>query len=100
MERRPLESWGCHMVMDGGTPARVPDRIIEEIRSRERGGLVELPKPPGLRRGERSGSSGPFEDHLALYRRHGEPRPRGGPARVLGGQQRTELPAAAVEAVR
>ena len=50
------------------TPARVPDRIITEIRGRERDGLIELPKPPGLRRGDKVQIiSGPFEDHLALY---------------------------------
>jgi hypothetical protein len=38
--------------MDGPVPARVPDAVISEIRSRERGGLVELPKlrlEPGAR---------------------------------------------------
>jgi hypothetical protein len=31
------------------TAARIsPDAVIAEIRSRERGGLVELPKPRGL----------------------------------------------------
>lgn len=29
--------------MDGPVPARVPDGVIDEIRSRERGGFVELP---------------------------------------------------------
>ena len=45
------------LVMNGGGPARVPDGVIDEIRSRERGGLIELPKPRGLRRGIRSESS-------------------------------------------
>jgi hypothetical protein len=54
--------------MDGMTPARVPDHIIDEIRSRERGGLVKLPKAPGLRRGDQVRiTSGPFDHHLALY---------------------------------
>ena len=43
--------------MDGTGPARVPEGIIAEIRSRERGGLIELPKPPGLQRGDRSEST-------------------------------------------
>jgi len=34
--------------MDGELPAKVPDDVIAEIRSRERNGLVELPKPRGL----------------------------------------------------
>jgi transcriptional antiterminator RfaH len=40
------------LVTDGLVPARVPDAVIGEIRSRERGGLVELPKlklEPGMR---------------------------------------------------
>jgi transcription antitermination factor NusG len=32
------------LIMNGGEPARVPDDVIEEIRSRERNGLIELPK--------------------------------------------------------
>src|SRR5258708_34421404 len=32
------------LVMDGQQPARVPDHVIAELRSRERAGLVELPK--------------------------------------------------------
>ena len=36
------------LVMDGEVPAHVPDAVIAEIRSRERNGLVELPKPRGL----------------------------------------------------
>jgi transcriptional antiterminator RfaH len=34
------------LVMDGLTPARVPDRVIEELRRKERNGVIELPKPP------------------------------------------------------
>src|SRR4029077_8475191 len=41
------------IVLDGAAPARVPDAVIAEIRSRERGGLVEL--PPRLKRGDRGG---------------------------------------------
>jgi transcriptional antiterminator RfaH len=40
------------LIMDGSGPARVADRIIDEIRSRERDGLVELPQRgpvPGIR---------------------------------------------------
>jgi hypothetical protein len=42
------------LVMDGLVPARVPDRVIAEIRSRERSGLIELSKlrlGPGARAG-------------------------------------------------
>jgi len=39
------------LIMDGEHPAHVPGAIIDEIRSRERGGFVELPKLRGLRPG-------------------------------------------------
>jgi hypothetical protein len=31
-------------MMDGATPAKVPDAVIAEIRSREREGAIELPR--------------------------------------------------------
>ncbi len=34
------------LILDGDRPARVPDRIIEELRGRERGGIIRLPPPP------------------------------------------------------
>jgi transcriptional antiterminator RfaH len=88
------------IIMDGMTPAEVPDRIIDEIRSREVAGLVELPKPQGFRSGDRIRiTSGPFEHHLGLYAGQG-PRDRVEVLlRFMGAQQRTELPASAVEAV-
>jgi transcriptional antiterminator RfaH len=58
------------LIMDGLVPARVPDAVIGEIRSRERGGFVELPKPRGLRPGMRVRViSGPAE--AALSSNHG-----------------------------
>jgi len=41
------------LLMDGIRPARVADRIIDEIRSRERGGLVELPRRDEFKQGDR-----------------------------------------------
>jgi transcriptional antiterminator RfaH len=41
------------LVMDGQVLARVPDAVIAEIRSRERNGFVELPRPRGLTPGTR-----------------------------------------------
>jgi len=85
--------------MDGGAPARVPDSVIAEIRSRERNGLVELPKltlEPGARVRV---LQGPLQDHIGLL---GALRPH---ERVLvllhllGGQQRVELARNAIEAV-
>jgi transcriptional antiterminator RfaH len=56
------------LVMDGLTPARVPDRVIEELRGKERNGVIELPKPPPrLRPGGRvKVVQGPFRGHLGL----------------------------------
>ena len=57
-----------HLVMNGERPARVPDRVIEELRSRERNGVIELPEPPPrLRPGARVRvTGGPFRGHWGL----------------------------------
>jgi transcriptional antiterminator RfaH len=90
----------AHIIMDGLTPARVPDRIIAEIRSRERGGLIELPRPPGLKRGDKVRiTSGPFCDHLALYQGQTSADRVAVLLTLLGGRQRAELRADAVEAL-
>jgi transcriptional antiterminator RfaH len=87
------------LVMDGGTPAKVPDPVIAEIKARERGGLVVLP-----RRSPRPGDAmqilqGPFRGHLALYAGQA-PRERIAVLlALLGGQYRVELPSSDVEAV-
>src|SRR5215813_2435834 len=88
------------LVMDGEQPAHVPDAVISEIRSRERNGLVELPKPRGLAPGTRVRViSGPLSEKigmLAVLRPH---------ERViillnlLGGDQRVDLAMNAIEAV-
>jgi transcriptional antiterminator RfaH len=55
------------LVMDGLRPARVPDVVIEEIKSRERNGAVELPKR-GLKPGDRVRLlAGPFQGRLAVF---------------------------------
>ena len=36
------------LLMAGDEPARVPSRVIEELKARERNGLVVLPKPSRL----------------------------------------------------
>src|SRR6516162_47585 len=89
------------LIMDGIRPAKVADSVIAEIRSRERNGLVELPRRDGLKAGDQVRIlAGPFEGHLGLY---AGMRPH---ERVLvllallGGQQRVELPKDSIEAVR
>jgi transcriptional antiterminator RfaH len=88
------------VVLDGASPARVPDAVIAEIRSRERNGLVELPKRPPARPGDPVRVlRGPLEGHLGLY------AGMKGRARVevlltlLGGQQRVTLPKDSIEVV-
>jgi transcription antitermination factor NusG len=80
------------LIMDGEQPTRVPDDVVAEIRSRERNGFVELPKPRGLAPGMRVRvTSGPLHDQIGLL---ASLRPR---ERVLvllhllGGEQRVEL---------
>jgi transcription antitermination factor NusG len=86
------------IVLDGAAPARVPDQVIAEIRSRERNGLVEL--APRFKRGDPVKIlSGPFREQLALY--------DGMPARervavllaLFGSERRLTLRAGDVEAV-
>jgi hypothetical protein len=79
----------------------VPDGLIEEIKSRERGGLVELPRRDGLRPGEQVRIlAGPLMGHIGLF---AGMRPH---ERVLvllallGGQQRVELARTTIEPVR
>jgi transcriptional antiterminator RfaH len=55
------------LIMNGTTPARVPNDIIDEIRSRERGGLVELPRRP-LMPGDRVQIlQGPLAGQIGLF---------------------------------
>ena len=89
------------LIMDGIQPAKVPDPVIEEIRSRERDGLIDLPKPPPLRRGVRVRIlRGPFTGHLAIF---ADMKPRERVEillQLLGGEQRVTLAKKDVEVVR
>jgi transcriptional antiterminator RfaH len=88
------------LIMAGDGPARVPDSVISEIRSRERNGLVELAKPPRFRRGDRVRIvQGPFNGHLALYEGQTAHQRVLVLLSLLGSSQRTELPADAIEPV-
>jgi transcriptional antiterminator RfaH len=89
-----------NLIMDGSGPAHVPDAVIAEIRARERGGLIELPKPPALKPGDRVRiTSGAFGGHLALYAGQTGHERVAVLLQFLGAQQRTELPAAAIAPV-
>src|SRR5262249_26791074 len=80
------------LVMDGSVPAHVPDAVISEIRGRERGGFVELPKPhgpaPGMRVRVISGPLSAQIGLLAALRPHERVLVL---LQMLGGQQRVEL---------
>ena len=86
------------LITAGDGPARVPDDVIAELHSRERDGLIELAKPPRFRRGDRVRIvSGPFREHLALYEGQTARARVAVLLRLLGGIQRTELAADAIE---
>jgi transcriptional antiterminator RfaH len=88
------------LLANGDAPMPVPDNLITEIRRRERGGLVELPRRDGLQPGEQVRVlSGPFVGHLGLF---AEMRPHERVLvllTVLGGQSRVELAKRAVERI-
>jgi transcriptional antiterminator RfaH len=86
------------LVMNGVGPAAVPDGIISDLRARETGGLIDLPKPPKFRTGDRVRvTQGPFAGHVGLYAGM-KPRERVEVLlRILGGSQRVTLAADAVE---
>jgi transcriptional antiterminator RfaH len=87
------------LIMDGMAPARVPDRVIDEIKARERGGLVELPRRP-LEPGDRVRiMQGPLTGQVGLY---AGMRPRERILvllQLLGAQQRVTLAREDVEAL-
>jgi transcriptional antiterminator RfaH len=82
------------LVLDGVQPARVPDKVIAELKRRERNGLVELPAPPaGLQRGDRVlVKRGPFADRLGLYAGQAPHKRVAVLLTWLGSQRRIELP--------
>jgi transcriptional antiterminator RfaH len=88
------------LIMDGLQPAHVPDAVINEIRSPERGGFVELPKLHGFKPGMRVRViSGPLSEQigmLAALRPHERVLVL---LQLLGGQQRVELARNAIEAI-
>jgi transcriptional antiterminator RfaH len=88
------------LVQDGQQPARVPDAVIAELRGRERGGLIELPKPRVLQAGDPVRiRHGPFAGRLALYAGM-KPRERIEVLlALLGGRLRVTLPKGDVESV-
>lgn len=89
------------LVLDGMQPAKVPDTVIAEIRSRERAGLVELPPPPPrLQRGDRVRVlRGPFREQLALYDGQAAHERVAVLLSLFGGQRRVTVAGGNVEAM-
>lgn len=87
------------LVMNGIGPAAVPDGVIADLKGRETGGLIELPRPPKYRTGDRVRViHGPFAGHVGLYAGM-KPRERVEVLlAILGGAQKVTLAADAVEA--
>src|SRR5215472_4203198 len=89
------------IILNGATPAVVADSVIDEIKAREVGGLIELVSPPALRRGARVRIlKGPFRDHLAIF---ADMKPRQRVEillQLLGGEQRVTLAKKDIEVVR
>jgi transcription antitermination factor NusG len=88
------------LVLNGGTPAVVPDAVITAIRRREVGGLIELPKEPKFRIGGRVRvTHGPLSGLTGLYQGQ-KPRERVEVLlAILGGEQKITLASDAVEPV-
>ena len=82
-----------------GWPARVPDHIIETLRSQERDGVITLPeKPPRLRKGDRVRvTGGAFKGLAGLYARQAPQERVVHPSAPSRGRSEVTLPAADVE---
>jgi transcriptional antiterminator RfaH len=88
------------IVLDGVTPAKVPDGVIAELRERERGGAVELPEAPGMKLGDRVRvTRGPLVGFAGLYVGMSGRQRIEVLLTMLGEQTRSTLPKSDVELV-
>ena len=56
------------LVLDGARPAKVEDKIIDDLKRRERNGLIELSAPPGFQHGDPVRvRGGPLTGYFGLY---------------------------------
>jgi transcription antitermination factor NusG len=61
----------CTVIMDGISPAKVPARVIDDLRAREENGLITLPEAPRFRAGDAVRiTTGAFAGHRRPRRRH------------------------------
>ena len=85
------------LIMDGIAPAVVPATVIDGLKAREVGGLIELPRPPKFRPGDRVRVlHGPLIGQIGLYAGM-KPHQRVEVLLALLGGQRVTLAAEAVE---
>jgi transcriptional antiterminator RfaH len=86
------------VIRDGECPAKVPDTVITEIRGRECGGLIELPKLSDMKIGERVRvTRGPFSGLQGLYSGQSSRQRVEILLSILGAAQRVTLPRGDVE---
>jgi transcription antitermination factor NusG len=86
------------LIMDGVRPARVADQIIDDLRKRERNGLIELPRRDGFKVGDKVRiRAGPFTGHLAIFTDMKPHQRCEILLALLGGEQRVELPRESIE---
>src|SRR5262245_47723052 len=85
------------LVLDGDRPAHVPDRVIDEIKAKERNGYVVLPKRQ-MRRGTRMRvTTGFFRGQIGLFDGMTAGERVALLLGFLGAQRRVTLPAGQVE---
>jgi transcriptional antiterminator RfaH len=81
-----------NVILDGERPAKVPDQVIDRLKAQEVGGLVVLPRAPGLQRGDKVQIvHGAFNQHLAIYQGMRGVQRVEVLLRLLGTQQRVTL---------
>jgi transcriptional antiterminator RfaH len=89
------------IVTNGNVPAKVDDKIIAELRERERGGVVQLPEAPeapSMKVGARVRvTRGPFTGLGGLYSGQAPHERVAVLLTLLGGQTRVVLPEGDVE---
>lgn len=86
------------LLMSGDRPARLAEKVVDEIRKRQIGGFVKLPPPPTLRKGQQVRIvRGSFEGQTALYEGMGTRERERVLLNLLGQKVPVELPSRDLE---
>ena len=82
------------LLLNGGCPASIPDGVIDELRRREQAdGLIRLPEPRGLQRGDKVLiREGPFANLVAVYAGMSGAQRVAVLLALFGGEKRVTLP--------